>query len=387
MRSAFLSLVVLGGSVSVLFSVAGCDNRNPSMSDGGGVRTCFDDRDCDDGFDCTIESCGVGAICQYTALDARCDMGQTCDERRGCVSGTSCTSNADCDDSVACTVDTCGVGGLCRHMALDELCTDPGMPECDVTMGCVRGTGCASAADCNDSVACTIDSCGADRMCRHTGMDGLCMAGEVCRSTGCFMPMDCTTPADCDDGEFCNGTETCDTKFGCMPGAPPVCNDSEMCTVDTCDSTLDRCVFTCDRTMAACASFPGCEAPPVSCIGTFNGTPTRGDGCFPALTGATRAPNFGTLTFAYDGVVLTVTDAEARFPDLSDVTEPACPSFVATATVDGGCRETYTLRGTFSDDDTFAGEFVAEYEETDGFSCSFVGCGSSYTTAVTATRR
>jgi hypothetical protein len=381
MRSAFLSLVVLGGSVSVLFSVAGCDNRNPSMSDGGGVRTCFDDRDCDDGFDCTIESCGVGAICQYTALDARCDMGQTCDERRGCVSGTSCTSNADCDDSVACTVDTCGVGGLCRHMALDELCTDPGMPECDVTMGCVRGTGCASAADCNDSVACTIDSCGADRMCRHTGMDGLCMAGEVCRSTGCFMPMDCTTPADCDDGEFCNGTETCDTKFGCMPGAPPVCNDSEMCTVDTCDSTLDRCVFTCDRTMAACASFPGCEAPPVSCIGAFALTPSN-----PAHCPAGVDPNFSMTNFAFDGVVLTVTDRVGAFPDLTDATDPTCPNFTATATVDGGCREVYTLTGTFTDDDTFTGEFTAEYEDVDGISCLLGGCDSLYVTPMNGTR-
>jgi hypothetical protein len=267
-------------------------------------------------------------------------------------------------------------------MALDELCTDAALPVCDATMGCVRGSGCMNATECDDDVACTIDSCSADRTCNNAPMDALCEDGETCNAvSGCFASTPCTTAADCDDGDFCNGTETCDEKFGCMLGAPPPCNDSETCTTDSCDSTLGRCVFTCDRTMPACADFPGCEAPPVSCLGTFTLSPAR-----PMTCAAGVNPNFTTTTFDYDGVVMTVTDVAAMFPDLTDATEPACPNFEATATVDGGCREIFTLTGTFTDDDTFTGEFVAEYENVDMFSCVLGGCTGPYVTAITGTR-
>lgn len=383
LRSLGLRSLGLGlASLSLLALAPGCETRPMGTMDGGGVRDCLIDGDCDDGFDCTVETCGVGGICAYTTLDARCAAGESCVVGRGCVTGTTCTSSADCDDSVACTVDTCAVGGTCRHMALDELCTDSAAPSCDPVMGCVRGSGCMSAADCDDSVACTIDSCGADRMCSHTPMDSLCMAGEVCNTTtGCFASMPCDTAADCDDGVFCNGPERCQPEFGCMPGTPPACNDSDTCTIDTCDATLDMCAFTCDRTMAACSTRPGCETPTASCVGSFTVTPARPMRC---VAGA--APNFGTTTFAYDGVVLTISDSAAGFPDLTDVIEPACPNFEATATVDGGCQEIYTIAGTFTDDDNFTGEFRAEYVDMDGFSCLIGGCSALYTTTLTGTR-
>ncbi len=376
----FASSFVLTASLSLLLAVAGCETRM-GVPDGGGGG-CSTDLDCDDGLPCTVETCGVGGRCDFTPLDARCEAGETCVVGRGCVSGTTCTSSAECDDEIACTVDSCGVGGTCRHMALDELCTDPALPECDEVMGCVRGSGCASAADCDDEIACTIDSCSADRMCRHTPMDSLCEDGETCNTaTGCFESMDCTTSDECDDGDFCNGTETCDAKFGCMPGAPPACNDSDTCTIDTCDSALGRCVFTCDRSMPACADEPGCETASTSCTGAFTVTPAS-----PARCVAGAAPNLSTTTFSFDGVVLTVTDSAAAFPDLTDVVEPACPSFVATVTVEGGCREIYTLTGTFSDDDHFTGEFQAEYVNVDGISCLLGGCSALYTTPVSGTR-
>lgn len=370
------------GLCALALAVAGCNNPPAMMGgDTGGVTACALDIDCDDGFDCTIDTCGVGGVCSHTGLDSRCGAGETCIVGLGCSSGTACTTSAECDDAIACTVDSCGVGGVCRHMALDELCTDPSLPSCDETMGCVRGTGCTSAADCEDSVACTVDSCNASAMCTHTAMDALCDPGETCNpTTGCFAAMMCTTPADCDDGDFCNGTERCDTKFGCMPGTPPPCNDSDDCTIDSCDSTLGRCVFTCDRAMTACASHPGCEAPAISCDGAFVVAPSA-----PRTCALGARPNFATTTFTFDGVVLTVRDLNARFPDLADTVEPACPSFSATATVDGGCQEVYTLTGTFTDDDNFTAEFTAEYNNVDGFSCPG-GCGGPFTTTLTGTR-
>jgi hypothetical protein len=47
----------------------------------------------------------------------------------------------------------------------------------------------------------------------------------------------------CDDGNACNGLETCDGSSGCVPGTPLVCNDGNTCTDDSCDPALG-CVFT-----------------------------------------------------------------------------------------------------------------------------------------------
>ncbi|HBQ18381.1 MAG TPA: hypothetical protein DEF51_47060, partial [Myxococcales bacterium] len=51
---------------------------------------------------------------------------------------------------------------------------------------------------------------------------------------------ECTGDGDCDDGQFCNGAETC-VSGGCMPGAAPSCGDAVMCTIDGCDETADVC--------------------------------------------------------------------------------------------------------------------------------------------------
>ena len=43
-------------------------------------------------------------------------------------------------------------------------------------------------------------------------------------------------PLDCDDGDACNGPETCDSVTGCQTGTePPDCDDSNTCTDDSCD--------------------------------------------------------------------------------------------------------------------------------------------------------
>jgi len=48
------------------------------------------------------------------------------------------------------------------------------------------------------------------------------------------LAIDC--PASCDDGNPCNGIETCDTATGqCQPGQPLTCDDGDPCTADSCD--------------------------------------------------------------------------------------------------------------------------------------------------------
>jgi hypothetical protein len=49
----------------------------------------------------------------------------------------------------------------------------------------------------------------------------------------------CTSDPECTDGNFCNGAESCDGGVGlCLPGTPPVCDDGDPCTADSCDPGL-----------------------------------------------------------------------------------------------------------------------------------------------------
>jgi subtilisin family serine protease len=80
----------------------------------------------------------------------------------------------------------------------------------------------------------------------------------------------CTTNGDCDDGNVCNGLESC-VAGSCQPGAPLNCNDGNACTSDSCNPATG-CVntpITCNDgdpcTTDSCNSGSGCVFDPVSC--------------------------------------------------------------------------------------------------------------------------
>jgi len=93
---------------------------------------------------------------------------------------------------------------------------DIGAPGPDDTSGAGRldalaaaqAAECATDRDCADGNACTTDRCERAR-CRHVAVA-------------------------CDDGNPCNGTETCNPATGCTAGTPLTCDDHEPCTDDTC---------------------------------------------------------------------------------------------------------------------------------------------------------
>lgn len=370
-----------------LVAVLGCSSGTPMTDVDAGFFRCSSDSECpSDGQDCTIDSCGVGGTCSYTPVDERCGAGESCIAGRGCVAGTTCDDNADCEDSIACTIDSCGVDRMCRHMPIHERCTDSAAPMCDPASGCVAGSGCTGDADCDDSVACTLDTCGADTMCRHMPINARCGAGETCSPTlGCFTPMPCTTAAECQDGNFCNGAEVCMPEFGCAPAeSPRACDDSEACTVDSCDATTDMCVFRCDPTLgAACAAM--CPPPAAGCSGTFNLTGTTMGSC-----ASFTSFDFSQVVFENaDGVLsvrarsYTTTPPLAGGLILSDAVAPVCPEFDAAVTITGDCAETYRLTGTFTDDDHFTGTLSWSYSPAD--LCDFI-CGGPGSSSVSGTR-
>jgi hypothetical protein len=71
---------------------------------------------------------------------------------------------------------------------------------------------------CDDHNACTIDSCGGASGSSHEWIPGC---------------VPCQTAADCDDGNACNGVETCDPATGCHAGTPLICGHGNTCTVET----------------------------------------------------------------------------------------------------------------------------------------------------------
>ena len=84
-----------------------------------------------------------------------------------------CSSVTDCDDGIDCTTDTCVItSGACRHVVTLALC-GPG-ESCNPTMGCTTGSACATSVDCADTDACTSNErCDpAARVCTFQPLDG-----------------------------------------------------------------------------------------------------------------------------------------------------------------------------------------------------------------------
>ena len=373
-----------------LFAAPGCgDNGRAMHPDASSLFTCTTNAQCDDHITCTVDNCDVSGTCQHTGVDSMCTAPARCVVGTGCSTTMMCTDATGCDDAVACTLDTCNVGGVCGHQPINSMCTAP-TPVCNATMGCVAGTppGCTSAADCNDSIDCTVDACGADMTCHHTTVDSSCPMGQACDARmGCVAHHSCTTAADCTPAgqtwwNFCDGDPNCDPEFGCNFPTPRACHDTDACTLDSCDRTMGAngaCVFSCD------ASRPECNCPTAgpTCAGHFQLTP--------APMGRCGSPwNLSTIQVDNADGVLTVHGVQISRPNVALQTDPAttsCPSFTATHVVNGGCEEHYTLTGTFTDENTLNGTFTVTFVQTDGLSCDLAGgCYGPYTYTFTGMR-
>ena len=78
---------------------------------------------------------------------------------------------------------------------------------------------CLIDDDCDDGIACTVDTC--------TPGAGTCA----------FEP----SAALCDDDDACTGEETCDAVNDCVPGTPVDCADGFSCTDDLCNPFTGAC--------------------------------------------------------------------------------------------------------------------------------------------------
>src|SRR5262249_36081692 len=70
-------------------------------------------RTCDDGIDCTVDSCIEGVGCVHTPVHAFCETLDSC--KVPICTSTGCAEEPkDCDDGDPCTIDTCFLGE-CQH--------------------------------------------------------------------------------------------------------------------------------------------------------------------------------------------------------------------------------------------------------------------------------
>ncbi len=207
--------------------------------------------DCDDGVACTADSCDEATFgCEHLVDDTVCDDDQLCNGAESCDAQLDCQPGVApaVGDGVACTTDSCDEDiDAVVHAPDDAACDDgsfcTGAETCDATLGCQVG----APPDCDDRIACTVDSCNADlSACTHV-----------------------TDDAFCDDGQFCNGLELCNALTDCEPGTAPPVDDGIACTADGCNEISDTIVHTasdaaCDDDMA-CNGIETCD-PQVGCV-------------------------------------------------------------------------------------------------------------------------
>ncbi|HEX5044251.1 MAG TPA: hypothetical protein VFV75_15200 [Candidatus Polarisedimenticolaceae bacterium] len=100
----------------------------------------------------------------------------------------------------------------------------------------------------------------------------------------------CQVNDDCNDGNLCNGVETCDSGSGnCIPGTPITCDDGEACTLNQCDPATGTCSFPTDPcndgdpcTVDSCDPVNGCQHSTPGLVHLCNsgsiGIPSSGPG-------------------------------------------------------------------------------------------------------------
>jgi hypothetical protein len=232
-----------------------CDDGNTctdEVCDGGDCLFTPNVVDCDDGNVCTtVSNCKNGA-CQGTDMltcgdDNPC-TDDVCDVESGCI---FTANQAPCDDGDACTLGDACVDGDCE-VGLDILACDDGLfcngnETCDSQAGCVGG----EPPVLDDGVSCTVDMCDEDADAVTHGADD----------------------AFCDDGSFCNGQEVCVSDMGCQPGEAPDTDDGVACTVDACDEEAGAITHTTDNSFCddgdACNGEETCNVN----LGCQNGEP------------------------------------------------------------------------------------------------------------------
>ena len=248
-----------------------CDDGNANTindqcdADGacaGTLVACHDDLGCDDGKDCTNDSCNLSShTCIHELIPEKCLIDGTCRDDgalEGAVGDASChrcvaalpdswtmmKGGEACDDGNAATVfDKCGAGGVCA-----------GTTE-----------GCRNDGACDDGLDCTTDTCNLTTYaCQYVVVSGNCLIDGACHEDGALHAATgngschkcvASTPdvwtllvggEACDDGNAATISDACGIGGVCAGQVAEclddgACNDGKACTTDTCNLATHAC--------------------------------------------------------------------------------------------------------------------------------------------------
>jgi RHS repeat-associated protein len=234
----------------------------------------------DDGNPCTVDACDpvLGATHTLVVAGTPCSDGnvcngaETCDSAGQCVAslpppdgtvcapGNACVGDSLClagscqpgsslpiDDNNPCTADSCDpLTGAVSHALLPagSSCSDSalcnGDEVCDAAGVCQPGSPSPAGTSCSD-----LDPCNGDELCDGVGTcspgtplpvdDGNACTFDACFSWSGVVHFPLFAGAPCGDSNACNGDETCDGAGTCLAGLPPLLDDANPCTTDSCD--------------------------------------------------------------------------------------------------------------------------------------------------------
>ncbi len=191
----------------------------------GGVCTPGPALPCDDGSPCTSDACENGVGCTHQNNSAPCDA-----DANGCTGPDVCKAGVctagpplNCADDLTCTADSCDKAtASCSHIGAtnDGISCDADGSVCTIGDKCQGGICKPGApADCDDSNACTADTCSATQGCLHTdvadktscGTNMVCLSGACTKQTYCGDGI-VQAGEQCDDGNTVAG----DGCTGCV---------------------------------------------------------------------------------------------------------------------------------------------------------------------------
>ncbi len=214
--------------------------------------TCKSDAACDDGNDCTIDSCHKAS---GKCIKALLPAGTECATNNKCLSAATCSADGKCIgvakvcaltslapcEAAACNTTT----GNCEAAPAPDgaQCLDgnpcTGVGTCD--KGKCTTTPIGNGLPCDDPVKCLFLGACKDSVCvgGKQAPDGMpCQDGDACTELSKCKSGKCEAgPAGCDDGNAC-------TQDACLPGkgcSHAATNDDAACDDGSACSTKDRC--------------------------------------------------------------------------------------------------------------------------------------------------
>ena len=315
------------------------------------AKCCTVDKDCDDANPCTDDLCSFGAGCSHKANTASCDDGDKCTTGDICKA-EACSPGAptNCDDGEVCTTDSCVPLTGCAYKANGLPCSDG-----DACTGVGGVDGCADGkcvpggvVSCDDSRACSVDSCDKVAGCKHDtatccANNAACNDNNVCTDDVCDFQTGCANPANsavCTDNDACTENDTCANK-ACVSGSAKVCVDGNQCTDDTCVKA-SGCAYPPKADTTSCDDGKVCTVgdacikgacTPTGALNCDDLNPCTNDSC-DALTGCVNTPfegpcNDGDACTEGEvcGVGGTCGGGSAKVcADANDCTDDACNS-------------------------------------------------------------